>query len=111
MTGIPGGIPCTDPGLGCTNYLNTTNTLYYEAPGVSVATAQALNAAANAPLTHTIQPWQNLTPGVGGIAEAATPLALSGSSGGRAGIVLVLTTLAALGGVGLLAARRVTKRL
>jgi hypothetical protein len=29
---MPGGIPCTDPGMGCTNVMNTTNTVYYEAP-------------------------------------------------------------------------------
>lgn len=50
-------IPCTDPGLSCTAYLNTSSTLYYEPPSQSVASAQALDARALAPLTFTPQVW------------------------------------------------------
>jgi hypothetical protein len=75
VTGIPGGIPCTDPGLGCTAFLNSTSTLYYEPPSQTIATAQALNARANAPLTLAVQPWP---PSVGGIAEVVNSSALAG---------------------------------
>jgi hypothetical protein len=60
-------VPCTDPGLGCTDYLNTTSTLYYEPPSQTVATAQALNARANAPLSFTVHSGVRA---VGGISEA-----------------------------------------
>jgi hypothetical protein len=67
VNAIPGGIPCTDPGIsGCTNYLNSTSMLYYEPPSQTVATAQALNARASAPLSFTVQPW---VMSVGGVAE------------------------------------------
>jgi hypothetical protein len=96
VSSIPGGIPRTDPGMSCTNFMNTTNTLYYEAPGTSVVTAQALNAAANAPLTHATQPWHAAS--VGGIAEAASPLPPTGGDGGvRNAIAFVLAALAAFG--------------
>src|SRR5438105_4137639 len=61
VNSIPGGIPCTDPGLACSAYLNLTSTLYYEGPSQNVAAAQALNARANTPLTFSVQPWA--TPG------------------------------------------------
>src|SRR5438067_4326434 len=57
VNSIPGGIPCTDPGLGCNAYLNLTSTLYYEPPSQTVAVAQALNARANSPLTFSVQPF------------------------------------------------------
>ena len=104
VSSIPGGIPCTDPGTSCTNYMNTANTLYYEAPGTSVAMAQALNAKANAPLAHTTQPWS--APSVGGIAEAATPLAPSGSGGVRDAILVVMVALVGFGAIGALVVRR-----
>ena len=100
------GIPCTDPGTNCTNYMNTTSVLYYEAPGASVASAQALNNDAKTALTYTLQAWQNLTPGVGGIAEAATPLAPSGGAGTRNPFVLALVASAGAGGLLLMARRR-----
>ncbi len=60
-------IPCTDPGIsGCTSYLNTTSTLYYEPPSQTVAAAQTLNTRANAPLTFNAHP---LVASVGGISE------------------------------------------
>jgi len=52
-------IPCTDPALGCTNYLHGTRIMYYEAPGLTVAGAQALNDQANTPLTSTSRPWRS----------------------------------------------------
>jgi hypothetical protein len=76
VNGIPLGIPCTDPGLGCTSYLNTTSTRYYEPPAQTVATAQSLNARANAPLTFVVQPW---AASVGGVAEAPVLADLSSS--------------------------------
>jgi len=54
---IEGEIPCTDPRLGCTNYLRGTRTIYYEAPGLTVPDAQALNDQAKTPLTATARPW------------------------------------------------------
>lgn len=56
----PGGIPCTDPGTGCTSYINTTNTLYYAGPSQLVSAAQALNNQAKIPLTYTATAWQDL---------------------------------------------------
>ncbi len=100
------GIPCTDPGTSCTNFMNTTNTMYYEAPGTSVATAQALNARANTPLAHATQTWH--AAGVGGIAEAATPLAPSGSGGGVRDAIAVLMTV--VGGFGAIAVMRIARR-
>ncbi len=90
-------VPCTDPGLGCTSYLNTTSTMYYEPPSQTVATAQALNARANTPLTFTVQPWAQ---SVGGIAEepelAGVPSddhGRSASNGQFAGASVVLSML------------------
>ncbi len=62
--------------MGCANFMNTTNTLYYEAPGASVASAQALNNEAKTPLTSTAQLWQQPL-SVGGVAEPPPPLASS----------------------------------
>lgn len=64
---IDQSIPCTDPRYACTNYLRGTRTMYYEAPGLTVASAQALNDRANTPLTHKSRPFT--TGVVGGIAE------------------------------------------
>ena len=51
-------VPCTDPGIsGCTSYLNTTSTLYYEAPGKSAAYAAALDVQALTPLAFTSRLW------------------------------------------------------
>ena len=55
------GIPCTDPGMNCPNYINTTSVMYYEAPGASVASAQALDGDAKSPLVFTSQLWQDPT--------------------------------------------------
>jgi hypothetical protein len=60
----PGGLPCTDPGMnfGCTAPvydLGETTTAYYGAPGFTVPDAQAMNAAAQQPLTFTTSAWQN----------------------------------------------------
>ncbi len=59
------GIPCTDPALACSDFLNTTRIMYYGGPGVTVTDAAGLAAEANAPLTYTISPLG----AVGGIAE------------------------------------------
>jgi hypothetical protein len=50
-------IPCTDPGTGCTNYLTSTSTLYFEAPSTTVAMAQALDVHASVPLAYAVQAW------------------------------------------------------
>ena len=52
-------IACTDPALGCTNYLHSTRVMYYEAPGLTVADAQAFNDQANTPLAYTSRPWRS----------------------------------------------------
>ena len=52
-----GGIPCTDPGLSCTNFLNTTRFLYVEGPGQTPAGAAQHQLEASSPLTFTVQPW------------------------------------------------------
>jgi hypothetical protein len=51
-------LACTDPAQGCTNYLRSTRIMYYEAPGLTVAGAQALNDQANTPLTFTLRRWR-----------------------------------------------------
>lgn len=58
-------IACTDPALGCTNYLHATRIMYYEAPGPTVAGAQALNDQANTPLACTSRPWRSDVDGDG----------------------------------------------
>jgi hypothetical protein len=50
-------IPCTDPWLGCTNWLDTTATLYYAPPSQSVETAMTLAARADAPLAIATTPF------------------------------------------------------
>lgn len=52
-------IPCTDPGGGatCPYFLNPVMTMYYRAPGTTVADAQGLNAEATAPLTTAVDDW------------------------------------------------------
>ncbi|MDP9237544.1 MAG: hypothetical protein M3P30_09145 [Chloroflexota bacterium] len=68
-------IPCTDPGIsGCTNYLNTTSTLYYEPPSQPVSVAAALNGRANAPLIFDAHRWVT---SVGGLSEAPDLAAIS----------------------------------
>jgi hypothetical protein len=52
-------IACTDPALDCTNYLHGTRIMYYEAPGLTVAGAQALSDQANTPLTYTSRLWRS----------------------------------------------------
>jgi len=47
-------VPCTDPGLGCTDFLDVTSIIYYESPQQSVAAAQALSTRATTPLTFTV---------------------------------------------------------
>jgi hypothetical protein len=62
-------IPCTDPAQGCTNYLHSTRVMYYEAPGLMLADAQALNDQANTPLATASRLWRGDPGAVGGIAE------------------------------------------
>jgi hypothetical protein len=91
----PAQIPCTDPGLGCTNFMNTTNTLYYEAPGTSVASAQTLDSAAKTPLTHATQVWQGLPPSVGGVADAPQSLPPAAvANDGSSEVLIRLTSVA-----------------
>jgi hypothetical protein len=52
-------IACTDPALDCTNYFHGTRIMYYEAPGLTIAGALALNDQANTPLTYTSRPWRS----------------------------------------------------
>lgn len=47
-------VPCTDPGLSCTAYLNTTRFMYFDGPGLTTAGAQQHTAGANAPLTSSV---------------------------------------------------------
>jgi hypothetical protein len=71
-------IPCTDPALDCTSYLHSTRVMYYEAPGLTVAGAQALYDQAITPLTTVSRLWRDGSGAVGGIAElpAAGPEAV-----------------------------------
>ena len=43
--------------------------MYYDAPGLTLAGAQALNDQADAPLATTSRPWLGGSGAVGGIAE------------------------------------------
>ena len=99
-------VPCTDPGIaGCTSYLNTTLTLYYEPPSQPVAVAQTLAARANAPLSWLVQSW---TMSVGGVAEAPQ-LAASPATRGRTPAVPAIAAGMAL--VGAMAAAGASLRL
>ena len=107
----PAQIPCTDPGLGCTNFMNTTNTLYYEAPGTSVASAQALNSAAKTPLTYATQLWQGLPPSVGGVADAPSALPLAAAvSGGGSEVLVGLSAVAIVAMLTLAGINRMRRR-
>ena len=67
-TRVAQNIPCTNPPtMGCSYFLRSVRTMYYDAPGLTVGQAQALNDQANTPLTHTVGPFPVLS--VGGIAE------------------------------------------
>jgi len=89
-------VPCTDPGLACTSNLRTTRTMYYEAPGATVAQAQALDARARTPLSVAVKP---LTAGaVGGIAEPPDVATLSRTRDGGAWAWWTLAGLAAIAG-------------
>ncbi len=56
-TYINGTIPCTDPGHGCTDWLWSTRTMFYDAPGGTAASAAADAADAENPLQFSAQPW------------------------------------------------------
>lgn len=88
-------VPCTDPGLSCTTYLNTVRTMYYGPPGETVAAAQTLSAQATAPLTFTASAW---TMAVGGIAQEPVVGALQPQpgAGGRPPLAVVTVTLLAI---------------
>ncbi len=108
---MSGGIPCTDPGLACTSYLNSTNTLYFEPPSQTVADAQSLDARANAPLTFSVGAWP--VESVGGIAELPGPLLMAGRAGtgapSRDAMPLLVAAAVGLLGVGA-GLRRVRRR-
>jgi hypothetical protein len=57
-------IPCTDP-PSCTNFMNPTRTIYYDAPGLTTGDAAALHAEAQAPLEFTTEAWESDTDGDG----------------------------------------------
>jgi len=50
-------IPCTDPALGCGDYLNVSRVMYFGAPGATVASAESLSDQARAPLVVHVRPW------------------------------------------------------
>ncbi len=54
-------LPCTDPGTGCTSFINSNNTQYYEAPGQSAAAAAALYSHVINPPTVSAQPFADAT--------------------------------------------------
>ncbi|HEX8161767.1 MAG TPA: hypothetical protein VF538_07850 [Pyrinomonadaceae bacterium] len=56
-TWITQGIACTDPSKGCTNNLTSKRTLSYEAPGLTVPSAEQRNTQVSHPLTYTVQAW------------------------------------------------------
>ncbi|MBF6600229.1 MAG: hypothetical protein IVW36_06940 [Dehalococcoidia bacterium] len=101
-------IPCTDPGLGCTSTLTTRRTMYYEAPGETVAGAQALDAGARAPLTVSAQPFAPAS--VGGIAEAPSVVGLAGGGGMRAWWPAALAAIVVATLIAAVAARRAGRR-
>lgn len=108
VNGIPGGIPCTDPDLGCTDYLNSTSIRYYEPPSQPVTSAQALNTRANAPLTFAVQPW---APSVGGIADAPLLMDVPSRNQARSGsdtdvVAWAITSALVVAGLGVLLLRR-----
>lgn len=104
--GIPGGIPCTDPALNCTDYLSAVSTVYYEPPFQTVSAAQRLYARANAPLVFVAQPW---SAPVGGISEQPFPdQALASPS--VSGTIVRLSVSAAMIGVVLLGAVLLLRR-
>ena len=51
-------IPCTDPGLGCTDSFDTTRTILYEAPGGTAASADSNSSAVVQPLQFATKTWQ-----------------------------------------------------
>jgi len=56
-------IPCTDPKTCTTpNHLVTKRRLYYGAPGLTAADAQAVYDAASTPLTFAVERWRNVAP-------------------------------------------------
>jgi len=97
---IDQGIPCTDPRLGCTNYLRGTRTIYYGEPGLTVAAAEALNDQARAPLVYSARPLTSVA-AVGGVAElpdlASEPLETPDSSGADYGVLGRVVTAVAAG--------------
>ena len=92
-------IPCTDPALGCTDYLHGTRVMYYGAPGLTPAEAQALNDQANTPLATTSRPWRDGAGAVGGVAElpAVGPAPAAAGSRFSAADPRTLGILAAVG--------------
>ncbi len=107
-------VPCTDPRLGCTDYLDSTRTIYYREPGLTGAAAQALSDQAHTPLVYNVTPFTS-DPAVGGLAElpnvATQPLGTPASSGSHHGVLAAVVTavaggLVVLGGAAWYARRR-----
>ena len=79
--------------------------MYYDAPGLTLAGAQALNDQADAPLATTSRPWLGGSGAVGGIAElpAVEPDAAAAESRFSGPGPLALGGLAAVGALLLVA--------
>ena len=54
---VNGTIPCTDPGMGCTDTLTGTRTMYFSSPGGTAADAVSLRDGVYQPLVATAAPW------------------------------------------------------
>jgi hypothetical protein len=106
------GIACTDPSQGCSNFLQGTRVLYYEAPGLTVSDAEDLADRAMTPLAYTASPF---TAGaVGGIAELPELSELSlhdrSPADGNHAPIAALGVSAALGAIVLSGVVWVTRR-
>jgi hypothetical protein len=111
VNAIPGGIPCTDPALGCTSTLNTTRTMYYLPPGATVSDAQTLSAQAASSLTFVAQSFVPAPPpGVGGVAGDPDLAALPRPAGAAFSTWIWLLATAAIVVVAGAAAARLVRR-
>ncbi len=54
---INGTIPCTDPGMGCTDTLTGTRTMYFGPPGATASDAVSLRDGVYQPLAAAAAPW------------------------------------------------------
>lgn len=56
-TQITSSLPCTDPGLGCSNSLQTRRVLFFDPPGGTAADAVARHSEVSSPLAATATAW------------------------------------------------------